>query len=96
MHSKIPPRVKWQGITYTFLRNKGNTIVYSDNPIDIYDDSNASLLIVEYRPHQSPKDRFYVLYKICAYSRLCLGDASANIELPNITGQNRMALPIWD
>ena len=96
MNNKIPSRLKWQGTTYTFLRNKGNTIVYENNPIDHYDGSNGDIIVVEYRPHKMPKDRFYVLYSIEATAHFYVGGHSAYIKLPNITGKNRMAIPIWD
>lgn len=92
----IPRRVKYGYMTYSFVSGKGNTLCYECNPDDRYDDSYGELLIIQYRPKMTPKDRFYVLYHIESFGHYHNDGVSAKVLPKKIAGKNRMATPIWD
>ena len=94
--NKIPQKIKWGYTTYTFRHGKGKTLCYENNPIDYYDDSYGEILIIEYRPEMSPKDRFYVLYHIVSEPHLTPDGITANTISKNLSGKPRIATPIWD
>ena len=94
MKNKIPQRIKWGNRVYTFRNNKGNTICYENNPDNYYDDSYGEVLIIEYRPDMSPKDRLYVLYQIISRPHSSTSGFSASVESVNISGKPRIAIPV--
>ena len=62
----VAQEVRFHECRYTYSHSKHNVLIYVCQPEHYYDDwvEDGGILVIEYRPEKSEKERYYVLHEL--------------------------------